>query len=161
MHWRVYNTYSKSELSHSSLLADGHLPRNKQLTFSWFVMNAYLVHTFRRSLCSVQPCNPCSLGTALFCTVLVYGNMLHKPRRKSRHIYISNSVQCLLKKQEMILFRIARLDDRYIGYSPLYARCWPPCSTERTAFEKVVCLSVCAHFLPFMVCKWETSKDEF
>ena len=36
--------------------------------------------------------------------------------------------------------RVLRLDDRYIGYSPLYARC---CSTERTAFEKVVHLCVC------------------
>ena len=31
---------------------------------------------------------------------------------------------------------------------------WPPCSTERTAFEKVVCVCVCvcAHFLPYLVC---------
>ena len=50
--------------------------------------------------------------------------------------------------------RIARLYDRNIGYSSLYAGCRPPCLTERTAFEKVVCVCVCvcAHFLPYMVC---------
>ena len=49
--------------------------------------------------------------------------------------------------------RIARLSDRNIGYSLLYA---PPCSTERTAFEKVVHLSVCTFYhiwyvIPYMI----------
>ena len=51
--------------------------------------------------------------------------------------------------------RIARLSDRNIGYSPLYA---PPCSTERTAFEKVVHLSVRTFYhiwyvIPYMI-RW-------
>ena len=52
--------------------------------------------------------------------------------------------------------RIARLYDRNIGYLPLYARCCPPCSTERTAFEKVVHLSVRTFYhiwyvIPYMI----------
>ena len=48
-----------------------------------------------------------------------------------------------------------------IGYSPLYARCRPPGSTERTAFENVVCVCVCSHFLPYMVCQNKHPKMSF
>ena len=38
---------------------------------------------------------------------------------------------------------------------------WPPCSTERTAFEKVVCVCVCEHFLPYLVCDTIYDKMSF
>ena len=60
------------------------------------------------------------------------GNVLHCGLSSLNHNLVERSEAS----------RIERLDDRYIGYSPLYAQCWPPCLTERTAFEKVVHLQV-------------------
>ena len=52
--------------------------------------------------------------------------------------------------------RVARLDDRYIGVFTLVRTVLPPRSTERTAFEKVVCVCVRTfshiwYVIPYMI----------
>ena len=74
---------------------------------------------------------PTGFGKSLFC---------FKVYRSSR--------MCCLKIHEELAWSLWPLWSLWtliaIGYSPLYAQCWLPCSTERTAFEKVcVCVCVC------------------